>query len=509
MVPGHEVMHPPEFVPRPTPTQVRTEVQNLLRTRPVEVFRHLDSPHAQLLTPPERAGLARAAIDHLAVQLEVANDAGAAFAQIQAARSARITSEPDVRRGLDVLAHLAEQRCLADGVREVHKLVAQGKRLDASKKADAWLGQLPAIGAEQADAGGLRSQVRETLKDLGRIWRMQAALDILGEAMRAQALLEHLDTVSLPEGLRAPTQGLQGLSVLGSEVERVGGLDAGRVRAAAVQFETALKSIPGADVSLAKQVLQDVAIRAFLEGRPEEYRSLWPANGPPQHAAELLRDLKALSLGSGQVNTWPAERVLTPEPGRGGDNPRGPPPGLRPLVPEGSREGWRPPVKERAGADLPPLEKAAEVGKVLQGQVETAARAEQAGVEAKWRGATQSLAGAAAIMRQQQEDQRKQLAAIEESLRRSLTAAERGRARYLAALNRPTTEIVRTLHKPADSSDEEYLEQIEAILNRPLSPQERRLARALHKEGRSAAAIGTLFAKGDAQGIHLPEKKEP
>jgi hypothetical protein len=483
--PGHE------FVPRPQPAQVRVEVEGLIRNRPAQVFGHLGGINAEVLPPAERTALAAKAVSRLASDVESARDVRAVHAEVRTAREGAAGFGPEVQGGLEVVARLAERRVLAEGVREVLELVKDGKRADVRAKAEEWLHEVPAVGAEGAEAETLRVRARDAFKELSGVGRLQEALDRLAEGIPAEGRLQAVDVGSLPEALQAAVRGLRGLAVLRAEAGKAGSMDAAGARTAAREFEAALKGVPAADPTLAKQVLQDLAAKAFLEGRPDEFRALWPADGPAEHAADLLRDMKALALGEGKVSTWPAERALTPEPGKGGDNPRGPPKGVEPLVPEASRQGWRPPVLDSAG--LPPLEQAAEAGKALKAQADANLKGEKAALDGKWTRAQERLTEADAAIRQQEAAEDKRLKEVEAELKRPLKPEERGKVRYLAGLNRQNTQIIQALSKPGEGDDEEYIREIAAVLGRALTPQERQLARGLHREGRAAADIAKVL----------------
>src|SRR5262249_14492668 len=76
------------------------------------------------------------------------------------------------------------------------------------------------------------------------------------------------------------------------------------------------------------------------EGFPAEGKALMPDDGPPEHAARLLRDLQALVVGEGTVGTWPARRALAiAKPTEGSDKCM-PAPGVALLVPTDKVKSW-------------------------------------------------------------------------------------------------------------------------------------------------------------------------
>jgi hypothetical protein len=170
------------------------------------------------------------------------------------------------------------------------------------------------------------------------------------------------ETGKLPAELLSAEQGLRALAEL-QELTRSRWEkppDVARLRELLAQLP---------DAGRARRLQHDLAAKAFLDGHPEQARSLLPDPGDPEHAAALLRDVKALVTGEGPVKT-DVGRAATPPPGEGGKTPRGPPPappGVRLLLPEGDGNGPRPGPSERATADLPPLGR--EVAEGLREQV--------------------------------------------------------------------------------------------------------------------------------------------
>jgi hypothetical protein len=484
---------PHQFVPQPGPAEVRAEIERLVNTRPAQVFSHLGGANTEILPADERAALAAKAVARLAADVEKARDVKAMLAEVRTAREGAAAVDAEAQRGLEVVARLAERRVLAEGVREVLSLARDGKHADLRGRAEEWLREVPAAGAAGPEAEALRAGVRDALKEMAQVSRLQEALDGLAAGLHAEARLQRLDLRALPDSLRASAQGLQAMAVLRAEGAKAGGMDAAGARNAARAFEAAIKAIPGTDPMLARAVLQDLAVKAFLEGRPEEFRALWPADGPQEHAADLLRDLQALVLGGGRVTTWPAERALTAEPGKGGQTSARPPRGIAPLIPEGSRKDWQAPVGTGAGLASSPLEQAAEAGKNLKAQVEVNLKGEQVALEGKWVRARERLDAAASTIGQQKAAEDKRVAEVEAALQRPLTEAELGQARYLVGLGQANPQILLALAKPGAGDDEQYIREIAAMLGRALTPQEKQRARALHKDGRAAREIARVL----------------
>jgi len=105
--------------------------------------------------------------------------------------------------------------------------------------------------------------------------------------------------------------------------------------------------------SLALRLQQDLAVKCFLDGYPAQARALLPSNGPVQHAADLLHDVRALLVGKGEVGTWPSRRLL--------DAPELDVPGLLALLPKDKGPGWRLNVAKAVAPPVTPLQELAKV----------------------------------------------------------------------------------------------------------------------------------------------------
>jgi hypothetical protein len=476
IVPGHA-----EPV-RPNPIIVRTQVQGLITNRPADAIAHLGGQpgSVRVLSQAEVTALGRTAAERLAVQVETGGQSGANLALARNARASAGTLDPSVKRSLDGVVRMAEQQVHTDAISEVGRLLEGALVRDAARQAAQWLQRL---GPAEASVKG---EVPEALGEVARVGRQADALEAARTGLRQEGGLQKVNVGEVGEGLRGVVEGLRGLEALRQQA----GAQAIRpevVKAAVAQFEAGLARVPGADVTLGKQVLLDFAVREFLEGRQEAFRSLWPADAPASHAAEVLRDLKALTLGEGKVGTWAGERAVSAEPGRGGDNPRGPPPGLEPLIPEGARAGWKPPVRESAKADLPPLEKAAEVGKALHGQAEAGLKSEQDALAKRTTAAQDKVKTAALHLGERAEADRRRLAAVEAAAARRLEPAERARVRHLTAMGQTDAQIVQQFKPAAADDDEKFLQEVAKRLGRALTPAERAEALRLRKTGCTAA----------------------
>jgi hypothetical protein len=501
-----------EFTPRPNPVEVRVEVQNVLKTQPTQAIEILGGVRGQALSRTEQVTLARQAVNQLAVRVEAPADVRTVLDEVRVAGLRAQGIDPVVTRSLKSLEHVAERRVLTDGVKEVLALGEGGKWADAGARAREWLQHLPQPEPEaQAKAPEVqaRAEVRDALNEAVRVAGRAEALGRLEQVLQAAKPREALQRVSvkdLPANLQDSVSGLRGLAELreAAVARWEKPPDVARIKQSAADFARGLAGMPEARIDL-REVLQDLAVKAFLDGYPAEAKALLPTDGPAEHAVNLLRDLKALALGEGRVGTWPAERALTPEPGQGGDGTRGPPPGMRPLIPEGAREGWRPPLRESAKADLPPLEKAAQLEKALQANAEAGLKDARSDIEGQAQKAQQRLQTADSHIRQKEAEDKQRFTQIEEQLGRKLTASERAHVSHLAAQNKTDGDILVAVQGQADKNDEEqFLTEVAVLLEEELTDAERTLALQLRRQGWKVAEVADLLRKARARGVPPP-----
>jgi hypothetical protein len=446
----------------------------------------------------------------MAVNVEAGGNPWQSLRQVRLASRNRGAVDVEVRDGLDRLVLVAERRALGQALEEVGVNLERGKWGEAAAKGEESLQKLnnrprEELPRETPEFQARRGEVSEALREAVGLARKVDALARLETGLKAlqgnkpgQAVAElrKLDAVNLPAKLRASAEALRGLAELRS---LAGGRwkaapDVAAIKQSLARFERGLARLPGADRTLTAKVQQDLAVKALLEGHPGEYKSLMPADGPAEHAASLLRDLKALALGEGKVETWPAKSALPAEPGKGPASLRGPPEGLKPLLPEGEALGWRPPVAESAAADLPPLEKAAEVGARLKGKVEAEASSERTNLNASAEAARRKLDAVHARVVLPEQKERRQFAEVEAALDRRLKPAERVAIRELVALKKTPQEIVAAFQNQKDADDdEEFVADVVKRLGRGLRPDERAQALRLRKEGRRAAEVADIL----------------
>jgi hypothetical protein len=433
------------------------------------------------------------------------------LAEVRSVRRTANELPAEVRTGLERLSAQVERRLLSEGIREVMVRADRGKWSEVAQKARDWLdrlsdARLPDQALETAEFRARRLETREALnevvdvgKHLDAVDRFEAALKNQGGQKPAETArgLAGIDASGMNPRLKQQLGALRGLAELKAQAGQrwTRTPNVAEVKDSVARLELGLLELPNGDAALGQKLLQDMAVKAFLEGYPAEYHKLIPHEGPAEHAGKLLRDLKALVLGEGKVETWPAGSALAAEPGAGPGSPRAPP-GLEPLIPEGAREGWRPPVKETAKADLPPLEKAAEQGDALRTKAEARIAPERKALQGKAEGARVKLDGVYQRVIAPELAERKQFAELEAQLDRTLRAAERVRVRTLLAQHRSPQQVLTTLQgQPGDDDeDAEFLADVAKRLAKPsLAAEQKAQALRLKRNGRTAAEVADIL----------------
>ena len=204
---------------------------------------------------------------------------------------------------------------------------------------------------------GEQAKARETFQQvatLGRLRQIPATLSQIDPDHPAatDAALRGLETDAFPEGwgeLRRPLEALRGLDRVRTVAETFGGdpPDVSRISSDLARLRAGT-----ADAGLAGRVQFDLATKALLDGHPEQARRLLPEGGASPHADACLSDARTLLLGEGRVEGWAAGRALAPGPMSGAGSPRGPPPGILKLLPDGARSSWKVEVSPVAPKDL-------------------------------------------------------------------------------------------------------------------------------------------------------------
>jgi hypothetical protein len=442
----------PGVMPRMAPpnlVQVRAEIKDLLLTQPHEVFARLNSTPGWVIAPAERVDLARQAVARLSSRIEVSNNPWVTLTEVRTADQNAEAFNPAIREDLQVLVRLAERRALEDAVFEVRHLAERGKWGEVVRRGQEWQKRLHGLDQTGLDRRAMktRNEVNEALIEIVRIGLEREALGALHEGLRT-GKLDKVAVANLPPHLHDSVQGWRGFQVVRqlAEESRLNAREIAALKENLAFFTKSLHILPDADATLATKILQDLAVRHFLQGHTAEYRALMPADGSADRAAELLRDMKALALGKGEVDTMPVRQALSAQTGMNGD----PPPGLRALVPEGARKGWRPPA--RGGDETKPtaLDKGIVVADTLRAVIETDLKKERITQTEKATEAQARIETAQRHLRQQEEAEGKRLTEVETALGRPLETMEIVRVRQLAARNQTNRRIVETVREQAN-----------------------------------------------------------
>jgi hypothetical protein len=503
-----------------TPVEsVRTSFGQMIQTRPEQAFR-IGLQEASSLNPQELSTLRSLAVKELAGRAEHGITPWKTMGRVQEAIGHADPKDFRVQAQLHSVKVGLERRALRESLQDVlggqkawsragtraRSLLERGVNRFAKdgKEAAKIKGALKKIAAQRKKAA-LLDKVTKGLKASaeGRFGESASLL----RGVRKKIASRGRDTESLPAQLLEPTRGLEALTQIRAQASAVWNRppNVRALKTALGRLEQSITRLPadGVDAGLVKSLRQDLAVKAFLDGHPTQARALLPADGPADHAANLLRDVKVLVGGKGEVGTWPCRRVLLPEPGRGANPPRGPPPGLRPVTPEGAREGWRPQPRESAREALPPLDRVARLEKTWRAMAEAALRQPRTRMAQRTGPAFALLRVVLHQMQQQDDEERRRLATLEGLLNRDLDAAERAQALHLLRKDKTVRQVLVDLAED-DELDEAELDEVEAVqvevrrqLNRNLSvPETRQLAR-LFLQDRKATEIAYLLAEAE------------
>jgi hypothetical protein len=404
-------------LPLPAPDEVRAEIRAILAEQPHEVFARLAGERGQVLADDERRAFARQALARLIARVEVSNNRWNTLSEVCLASPNATAFDADIREPLTVLVGLAERRAWGDALFEVRHLSQRGKTSESVRRAQEWLKRLREREQQEGDRDSLqvRREVHTALAGIVDLGREGEALAVLQEGLRGGDL-SGVAATDLPSRLHDEVQGLRGLKKV-QELAGESRLNAGEIAAlkqSLDSFTRSLRIVPEADTSFRKRILQDLAVRHLLQGHTAEYRALMPTDGSPQEAARLLRDLKALTLGKGEVVTTAARQTIA-------GNVAEPPAGVRAVLPESSRKNWRPP-QARATTDRSPLEKAVEAGALLRERIQTDLTGERIKQEERTTEVHRSLEAAQRHLREREASDDKRLTALKEQAERAVEA---------------------------------------------------------------------------------------
>jgi hypothetical protein len=504
---------PGGFIARPqrSAAEITATVRRAIDTNPRSAFEILRQPETRIIGEASRLLLGREAVQKLSLKVETGGNATANLAEVRTARKHAAELPAEIRTSLDRLSAQAERTLLAEAVTEVAVRAERGKWGEATGKAKDWLGRLsearlPEESLATAEFRARRTEMREAFNEAVDVGKRLDSLDRLQSALKTAdgknaeqtaRKLGELDASSLNPRLKQQMEALRGLAELKAQAEQTWRETpkVSEIKDSVARLQRGLQELSGVDGTLCQKVLQELAVKAFLEGHAPEYFKLMPAEGPAEHAGNLLRDLKALALGEGKVETSPGSHALPVVQGKGPGSPRAPP-GLEPLMPEGARDSWRPPVRETAKADLPPLEKAAALGKELQAKAEAGINPERAALQNKALAAKEKLNGVYQRIIAPEQAERRQFAEFEAVLDRGLRPIERVQVRELLARKQTPPQILAALKSQQQQSTDdetEFLQDVAKRLRRPLTEPEKGQALRLRRDGRTAAEVADIL----------------
>jgi hypothetical protein len=414
-----------------------TQFRDLVGTRPADALKSLRTFRHEL-SPQQQLALARMGVRALAERVLRAPDARVALNEVRVARTGQGMG-PNFERTLRAMEAHLQQRILVKSLKAIIRSGEEGRWARAGEEAQAQLRQA----APAPEGKKVLDEVVQVGKQAESMARLETALKTVDWNRPADVAtaLQKVGLDHLPARLQAPLRSLRGLAELRVESARPW-REAPDV--AGLKQKVASLRAAGCDGHLADAVLLDLGAKALLDGFPAEARALLPDHAPAGHAGSVLRDLKALVLGKGEVHTAVVRQAVEARAGEG----REPPPGLKPLLPEGPAAGWRPRVSESARADLPPLEKAAaQIEKPLRQRVENTQPMHWFVLE--WRKAT-ALHHVHQLHRhvvQPAGDDDKEIKELEAKMGRKLTEAEKVLARQMRREGKNQADIMAALRE--------------------------------------------------------------
>jgi hypothetical protein len=364
--------------------------------------------------PNLNLAITRTRILDLGGQLTKTRDPRLLLPELSQARATVIHMDPYVARVALALETQAHRRIHTQTLTSVTVLANAGRWQEARIQAQE---ELRRQGAPKRGQMALQviDQLGEQFDALQQLEAILATAEQQGPAELAQALAR-LNLDRLPVSVRGHVRGLRALAEL-------------QVRMAAVWDrppEAAVLRTYAADLlaatgnrDVAEGVLQDLALKAWLNGYPREAGALLPQDGPAQGAAQMLRDLKALALGKGEAASFPARQALAV----GG----GPPAGVRALIPEKEVADWQ--VRAQAPPpEPPPLVQAARLLPELRRQAQAAMALHRQALQEKAQAALKRVQQVQQQLVQADDADALLVAAVEAQLERDLVPAERALA---------------------------------------------------------------------------------
>ncbi|MFO0877125.1 MAG: hypothetical protein U0840_07095 [Gemmataceae bacterium] len=503
-------IHPPTFTPvrpgviqtpraLPSAVQLQTIVRSQYTHAPGTALRSLGNPQIKSALPETtRLLLINEALHSLALRAEVAQPR-TLLNEIQLARESAASFPEGVQAKIDRLANRVERRILSESLQSLKQMPDQVQWSTLANQTGGQLQQLRATfrysptraNAERTRVLNELAQLNEGATKLDQLERLEHLLDPRRsnptDILRVQTKGVSA-TISLhTDGIQA-LEGLKGLRFRADHAP-----DARSIRTSVARVERALAELPGSNPSLGKKIQQELAVRSALEGHAQSYFELMPENGPPESAAQLLRDMKAVALGEGKTSSVLVNQG-NPIAGAPPAAPK-PPPGVEPLLPEAARESWRPPVRESARADLPPLDQASNAAPKMREKAKEAINAEKKAVQSQVQTARINLNHLTQRLRDREEEDRRRMSELQ--FRSRINFDPNRRASVHDGLEQLLSDD-QILDALAQNLDEEvYLELLARHVGRPLTPFEIVLVRQFRSESRSLSAIQGLLCRGN------------
>jgi hypothetical protein len=269
----------------------------------------------------------------------------------------------------------ANRRCLDERLPDVAALLLADDIQEARRLVEKVLSELTGAkgGAQKVDAAGfgkggvLADNVIRLNRELDALSLFDAAFQGAGQERRARLL--RLNTSNAPESVARALTDLRELDAL-----RMALAQPGKAPLPAVaRIEAVLAAVDRAadGDAAATRLRQDVSARLFLEGRAPEARKVLAGAAAGvesrDHAAALLRDMKAVVLGEGKVSTAAVADALPAV------DPRGPAI-VRDLAGGGKARDWKPPARESPLPDPGPVPEAERLASKLEDRLEAEVR---------------------------------------------------------------------------------------------------------------------------------------
>jgi tetratricopeptide (TPR) repeat protein len=226
------------------------------------------------------------------------------------------------------------QRVLVQDLKVISELGRRGLWSQAGSLAKAML--------KQRDHTPTEAQ---PLSAMAQVGAQRKALDLVEAALNSPAprnpaataaILRQIRTTALPPALRKPVSGLAALAELQAAAN---GNWQHAPDVASLQDSLADFQAQSQDKELTVRVQQELCVLLFFDGFPAQAHRLLPPDGPPNHAADLLRHARAFAVVDREPGIRSAGQTLGARlPGL---HQLGPLPGLQLLFAEAHRAGRR------------------------------------------------------------------------------------------------------------------------------------------------------------------------